>query len=51
VCFATVSDCAQQYVFEIPTPDRTYFLSADTEEDRNEWIRLCTAAKQVRARV
>ncbi len=33
-------------VFEIPTPDRTYFLCADTQEDRDEWIALCQAAKK-----
>ena len=33
-------------VFEIPTPDRTYYLCADTEADRDEWISLCVAAKK-----
>ena len=34
-------------VFEIPTPDRTYYLCADTQEDRDEWVALCQAAKKV----
>lgn len=42
----TESRPKKAFVFEIPTPDRTYFLSADSEEERNDWIRLCTAAKQ-----
>jgi hypothetical protein len=33
-------------VFEIPTPDRTYYLCADTQEDRDEWVALCQAAKK-----
>ena len=33
-------------VFEIPTPDRTYYLCADTEADRDEWVALCVAAKK-----
>ncbi len=42
----TESRPKKAFVFEIPTPDRTYFLSADSEEERNDWIRLCSAAKQ-----
>ena len=32
--------------FEIPTPDRIYFLSASSEKEMQEWIECCKLAKE-----
>ena len=37
---------SKKNVFEVPTPDRIYYMSAPTPQEKENWITVCRAAKK-----